>query len=104
MATKSKKRATSKKTSKRSKSSRASVLPFAAWSRKEMKSLVAAKNSLSKELLKRSGIQRFSALSAATSPAPSDNVVGVGVGEKIVDGRYTGVLCVKLLVRFKYGE
>jgi hypothetical protein len=40
----------------------------------------------------------------ATSPNPSDNLVGVGVGEKIVDGKYTGVMSVKLLVRFKYGE
>jgi hypothetical protein len=104
MATKSKKRSTSKKAGKKSKPRRASVVPFAAWSSKELKSLVAAKNSLSQELLQKRGIQRFSALSTATSPAPSDNLVGVGVGEKIIDGRYTGVLCVKLLVRFKYTE
>ena len=104
MATKSKKSSKSKTSSKKSKSTAATVLPLAAWSGTKMKTLLAAKDSLSKELLKKSGVRRFSAMSAATSPAPSDNLVGVGIGEKIVDGRYTGVMCVKLLVRFKYGE
>ena len=104
MATRSKKKSTVKRSSKRSKSTGASVLPLATWSTKEVKDLVAAKNSLSEELLRKKGVQRFSAMSTATSPAPSDNLVGVGIGEKIVDGRHTGVMCIKLLVRFKYGE
>src|SRR6185503_18511272 len=63
----------------------------------------AAKESLSDRFLSGS-TQAFTALSAATSPSPTDNVVGVGIGEKVVDGRYTGVMAVKLLVRFKYGR
>jgi hypothetical protein len=38
------------------------------------------------------------------SASPNDNVVGVGIGEKISDGKQTGVLAVKLLVRIKYAE
>ncbi|MDQ1613995.1 MAG: hypothetical protein QOG00_3926 [Pyrinomonadaceae bacterium] len=44
------------------------------------------------------------ALSAAPSPAPDDNVVGVGLGEKIVGGIHTGILALKFLVRVKYNR
>ena len=44
------------------------------------------------------------AMTSAISPAPNLNLVGVGVGEKLVDGRRTGIMCVKLLVRAKYHE
>jgi hypothetical protein len=40
--------------------------------------------------------------SAATSPSPGTNVVGIGVGEKVTDGLLTGVLAVKFFVRIKY--
>jgi hypothetical protein len=39
---------------------------------------------------------------SATDPTPASNVVGVGIGEKLVSGRPTGVLAVKFLVRLKY--
>ncbi len=44
------------------------------------------------------------AVTAPISPAPIHNVVGVGVGEKISDGKQTGALAVKLLVRLKYPQ
>jgi len=39
---------------------------------------------------------------SAITPIPTENVVGVGIGEKISDGRQTGMLAVKFLVRLKY--
>src|SRR5260370_25790173 len=44
------------------------------------------------------------AVTAPISPAPIHNVVGVGVGEKVSDGKQTGALAVKLLVRLKYPQ
>jgi hypothetical protein len=38
----------------------------------------------------------------AASPAPNQNVVGVGISEKIVEGVPSGILCVKIYVRTKY--
>jgi len=43
-------------------------------------------------------------LTAAISPSPTENVVGVGVGEKITDGKQTGIPAVKFLVRMKYAK
>lgn len=60
-----------------------------------------AKREWSSRLLEPRAATAFSAF-AATSPRPADNVVGVGVGEKYVDGRPSGVLAVKFLVRMKY--
>lgn len=40
----------------------------------------------------------------AISPAPEHNVVGVGVGEKLVHREHTGTLAVKFLVKLKYSE
>src|SRR6185312_8629791 len=37
----------------------------------------------------------------ASSARPADNVVGVGIGEKLVDENHSGVLCVKFFVRTK---
>src|SRR6185503_17099920 len=42
------------------------------------------------------------AVRTVASPSPRNNVVGVGVGEKIADGKPTGVRCVKFFVRVKY--
>src|SRR5262245_57274345 len=39
---------------------------------------------------------------AVASPAPRSNVVGVGIGEKIVEGKPTGLRCLKFFVRVKY--
>jgi hypothetical protein len=44
------------------------------------------------------------ALVRAVSPVPTENVVGVGMGEKISSGRHTGVWAVKFFVRSKYPE
>src|SRR5258705_4720085 len=59
------------------------------------------------ELARRSGIQLSAsarALSVAISPNPLQNVVGVGIGEKISEGKQTGTLAVKLFVRMKYPQ
>src|ERR1043166_8448506 len=67
--------------------------------------LRAAKSQVVNELLRpAAATEAFTALSAATSPAPTKNLVGVGIGEKITDGTATGEMAVKLLVRVKYGE
>lgn len=42
------------------------------------------------------------AATAAISPAPTWNVLGVGIGEKVSEGKQTGALAVKLFVRMKY--
>jgi len=65
----------------------------------------SAKREASARYLSASG--EFSALAAmnpAASPKPDQNVVGVGIGEKISNGISTGVLAVKLLVRVKYPD
>src|ERR1035438_7302204 len=64
----------------------------------------AAKQEWSKRLLARPSRLASHALTAAISPDPDVNLVGVGIGEKIVDGRRTGVMCVKLLVRAKFHD
>ena len=69
--------------------------------RAALEPLVAAKRELSQQLLQspdRRAVRAF----AAVSPAPTDNVVAVGIGEKITDGRPTGETAVKLFVRVKY--
>jgi S1-C subfamily serine protease len=40
-------------------------------------------------------------MSAGISPEPSQNVVGVGIGENIVDNKPTGALAIKFFVRIK---
>lgn len=86
-------------------SPRAAVLALASFGNDQLAGLVAAKESLAQQLLPADRVRSFTARRPiATSPDPNENVVGVGVGEKVVDGKYTGVMAVKLLVRFKYGE
>jgi hypothetical protein len=46
----------------------------------------------------------FRAFAMAASPRPEQNVVGVGIGEKIDGDMPTGVLAVKFFVRRKYPE
>jgi hypothetical protein len=43
-------------------------------------------------------------VTVAISPSPTENVVGVGIGEKISDGKQTGALAVKFFVRMKYSK
>jgi hypothetical protein len=65
--------------------------------------LRAAKREMTREHLGQAPHTRHGRRSAA-GPAPSSNVVGVGIGEKLVNGRATGVLAVKFLVRIKYPQ
>jgi hypothetical protein len=69
-----------------------------------LSALRAAKQEYSKRLLARPTMPAARALTSAISPDPDLNLVGVGVGEKLVDGRRTGVMAVKFLVRAKYHE
>jgi len=68
--------------------------------------LRAAKQDWSEKLLPRVGrdISSARAVMAPISPAPEVNVVGVGIGEKLVDDKATGVRALKFLVRSKYPE
>ena len=66
---------------------------------------IAAKRELSERYLQRPafaarGLAR--AMSTAASPEPDQNVQGVGLGEKIADGKPTGIMAVKVFVRLKY--
>jgi hypothetical protein len=63
--------------------------------------LVAAKRDLSERLLRPSNRSGFRAF-AAVGPSPTDNVVGIGIGEKLTDGKATGEPALKLFVRVKY--
>jgi hypothetical protein len=72
-----------------------------ATQRGALDALVAAKRDLSQQLLRptnRSGFRAF----AAVGPAPTDNLVGIGIGEKLADGKPTGEPALKLFVRVKY--
>jgi hypothetical protein len=60
---------------------------------------------------KRALVGRYLAGTAASAfalalpgPTPADNVVGLGVGEKVTVNRLTGALAVKIYVRRKYPE
>jgi hypothetical protein len=79
----------------------------------EPDSLNAAKDEWSERLLIQTGRRSARPLRAvpsgrrapaAISPAPEHNVIGIGVGEKLVDGKHTGTLAVKFLVKLKYPE
>ncbi len=82
----------------------AGTQPFGAQSASNGSDLYAAKVEMSTRYLKSQGraVRRVSA--GAASAAPHQNVVGVGVGEKISDGKATGVLSVKFFVQLKYAE
>jgi hypothetical protein len=76
-----------------------------------LKDLSAAKAVWSQRLFQapraegaRGPVTAARALRAAVNPEPEQNVVGVGVGEKISNGQHTGVMAVKFLVRLKYPE
>lgn len=65
----------------------------------KLRDLHSAKKEWSARLL-----ETTRALATGTSVAPDQNVVGVGVGEQIVDDKPTGVLAVKFFVRLKFAE
>ncbi|HLK04091.1 MAG TPA: hypothetical protein VKT53_06585 [Candidatus Acidoferrum sp.] len=86
--------------------------PFVETSALKLSDLRAAKTELASryihgrkiELARRAGSQ-MAALPramAAITPNPLHNVVGVGIGEKVSEGKQTGTLAVKLFVRMKY--
>lgn len=70
----------------------------------QVRDLHAAKHEWSGRLLQTVRAQGFRALATGSSVTPDQNVVGVGVGEQIVDDKPTGVLAVKFFVRLKYAE
>lgn len=61
------------------------------------------KEDLTRQLL-RPSTRGMELLSAAPSPSPERNVVGVGIGERIAGGKHTGVMALKFLVRVKYSD
>src|SRR5215831_12337623 len=86
--------------------------PFVETSALKLNDLRAAKAELANryvhgrktELARRAGTQIMAMprAMAAITPNPLHNVVGVGVGERISEGKPTGTLAVKLFVRMKY--
>jgi Peptidase family S64 len=70
-----------------------------------LEDLQAAKAELSKQFLVPTVSQPLLfRLGAAVRPTPSQNVVGVGIGEKFVKGRPVGEQVVKFFVRAKFSE
>jgi hypothetical protein len=74
----------------------------------DLKDLTAAKSEWSKRLFppprkEAAPITAARALVRAISPVPTENVMGVGVGEKISSGRHTGVWAVKFFVEISGG-
>ncbi|HEY0324060.1 MAG TPA: hypothetical protein VGC66_24145 [Pyrinomonadaceae bacterium] len=102
MATKkSKKKASA---SPKKLSSTSTQIIFTGLSDKQVNTLRAAKQSAARQYLQPMQITSFSALTASTSPTPSMNLVGVGIGEQISGGKHTGIMAVKFLVRIKYPD
>src|SRR5438046_83103 len=69
----------------------------------------AAKAELSMRLLRSperaaAAMAGVRALSIAKTPTPDRNVVGVGIGERLADGKGTGEMALKLFVRIKLPE
>lgn len=93
-----------KSSSLKSSVSTSSSIIFTGLSEKQVTSLRAAKRSASQQLLQPVQTTAFSALAASTSPEPSANLVGVGIGEQISGGKHTGIMAVKFLVRIKYPD
>jgi hypothetical protein len=96
-------RTRSRKSTKQSASLGATI-SFTGLSDKQITSLRAAKVSAARQLLQPVQTTGFSALAASTSPEPSKNLVGVGIGEQISGGKHTGIMAVKFLVRIKYPD
>jgi hypothetical protein len=86
---------------KRSASTSSTII-FTGLSAKQISSLRAAKQAAAARLLPSQQVAPFSALAASTSPEPTTNLVGVGIGEQISGGKHTGIMAIKFLVRLKY--
>jgi hypothetical protein len=61
-----------------------------------------AKKEWSRRLFLEPRPSALQTLAAASGVAPIQNVVGVGIGEQIVDDRPTGIMAIKFFVRVKY--
>jgi hypothetical protein len=104
--------AAKKRSGSRGSASGAEDFAIAAAARDSLSDLRAAKREWSQRLLAPSGVvaagRAMSAAArrvpAAASAAPEQNVVGVGVAEKTVNGQPTGLLCVKFFVRVKFAS
>jgi len=92
--------------SSKSKSFATAHQVFAATSSQALEPLRAAKREWSRRLLIPRAVSgaAMRAFTAAVSPEPLHNVVGVGIGEKVIDGVATGVRALKFLVRVKFPE
>ena len=66
--------------------------------------LRSAKKAWSERLLHAPRAEAFRSFAAASSAAPDQNVVGVGIGELIEKDKPTGIMAVKFFVRVKYPE
>jgi len=64
--------------------------------------LVKEKENWSKQLIRRRGPR--TELASPPRPSPESNVVGVGLGERIADGKRTGTAALKFFVRVKYPD
>jgi hypothetical protein len=79
-------------------------IPLHGFTKTQLKDLLSAKDSCSSRYLRTPRATGFRAFAAAATAAPQQNVVGVGIAEKISEGQPTGVLAVKFLVIRKYSE
>jgi hypothetical protein len=80
-------------------------MAFSAFSDKSFADLSQAKKEWSQKYITGESVSVFSASSSKNkivSRKPDQNVVGVGIGEKITEGASEGVLAVKFFVRVKY--
>lgn len=69
--------------------------------------LQSAKATASQRWLRPRSDTAFSAMAAmnpVASPAAADNVVAVGIGEKVTKGISTGIPAIKVFVRVKFGD
>jgi hypothetical protein len=71
---------------------------------RQLADLHAAKSELSQRYLTSEKAVSLTAQARGPSPIPEINVVGVGIGEKITDGKFTNALAVKLFVRIKHAK
>lgn len=84
--------------------SSAAVWCRAGVSRRDLDNFLTAKEDWVGQLLRpRAGLGVWES-NKVTSPSPDQNVVGISIGEKVVGGRYTGIMAMKFLVRVKYGR
>lgn len=73
-------------------------------SKTALNDLLAAKRAWSSRCFGAPRASGFRAFSVVAPPTPDQNVVGVGIGEKLDGGKPTGILAVKFFVRRKFPE